>query len=85
LSARGVLTRPIHIAFSMHCRPCRKAYDGLYIIPMTIVLPPWECPHIILGVALNVLNTAGVGEPMEKLRLPTNISSNLRNKIEHIG
>jgi len=37
----------------MHYRPCRKAYDGLYIIPMTSAAPLG--PHIILGVALNVL------------------------------
>jgi len=35
----------------MHCRPCRKAYDGLYIIPMKKVLGL----HIILGMAVNVL------------------------------
>ena len=36
VQARDVLTHPTYIASSVHCRPCRSASAGLFIIP----LPP---------------------------------------------
>jgi len=51
IQTRHVLTCPMYIASSVHCRPCRNTSAGLY--PCFVLSPL----HSLIGLALNVISS----------------------------